>query len=199
MEYESLSNEDLVALIMQGNDFLIEKLITRCEPIIKNKLKNYSFDVNAYDDMVQRGRIAVFKAIQKYDCNHKAKAKFATFVSTCLDNEFKSAITKINKQNGDYIVSSILDLSDNDKSPYVFDARYNPEEIAINKEAEQEIKTVAIEILSSIEQKVYSLKNIGYKNGDISKELKISTKSVENALTRIKQKFSKKLKTKESK
>ena len=199
MGYEDLSYEEVIVLIKQGNNFLVNELITRLEPVINKVARKFSTNHSILDDLIQRGRIATSKVIEKYDFNHESKSKFETYLNTCLRNEFKTAMSEISKRDSENIGSDIFDLNEQDKNSLMLDTRYNPEEIAIYKEAEQELKIVSIESLSGFEQKVYNLRNLGYKNGEISKELKISTKSIENALTRIKQKFSKKLKENDSK
>lgn len=198
MKYENLSNEELVVLAKEGDLSVVNVLIARFESVIEFKASRFSSHHWIRDELVQRGRIAVAKAVKKFDLSHESKSKFATYLNTCLENEFKTAISKINKKCSENINSDIFDLINDDKNEFMSDERFNPEEIAINNEAEQELKTVSLEILSNIEQEVYNLKNLGYKNGDISSELKINKKSVENALTRIKQKFAKKLKVKDN-
>ncbi len=199
MGLNKLSNEELIALIRNGDNFLINELIARFEPFIKKKSQAFGFEESNFDEVIQRGRIAISKAINKFDLNHQTKSKFITYASMCLDNEFKSILSELSKNNNEKAVSHIADFDEEDKNAIMTDTRYNPEEIAIKNESEQELKRVSEEILSNIERKVYDLRNVGYKNGDISKELKISTKSVENALTRIKQKFSKQLREKDAK
>lgn len=199
MGYENLSDEEIIALIRQGDNFLINVLIARFETTIEKVAKKYSSNHDIVDDLRQRGRIATSKAINSYDINHVSKSKFKTYLNTCLNNEFKTSMYKINKINSESVGSDIFDLSESGNGNLMLDNTYNPEEIAINKETEQELKIVSIEILSNIEQNVYDLRKLGYKNKDISNTLKINTKSVENALTRIRQKFSNKLKENESK
>jgi RNA polymerase sporulation-specific sigma factor len=194
MDYKKLSDEQLVSLAKNGENLAINELIARYELNIEIKAGKFSTHHWIKDDLIQIGRIAVSNAINKYDPNHESKSKFATYVNICLENEFKSAMTKINKINSENVGTDILDFIDNDKNSFMVDARFNPEEIAIKNETEEELKAISVKILSNIEQNVYNLKKLGYKNGDISAELKIDKKSVENALTRIKQKFYKELK-----
>jgi RNA polymerase sigma factor (sigma-70 family) len=189
MKYENLTDEELVALAKNNDSNAINVLIARFENAIKIKANTYSTNHWIRDDLIQRGRIAVTKAISKFSLEHESKSKFATYVNTCFENEFKTAISEIKNKTGlDVDIDGFIENNN-----LIIDDRFNPEEIAIIKEAERELDIVSKEVLSKTEQSVYKLRNLGYKNSDIAKELRVDRKSVENTLTRIKQKLSKKI------
>lgn len=193
MKHENLTDEELVALAKNNDSNSINELIARFENAIKIKANTYSANHWIRDDLIQRGRIAVTKAISKFSLEHSSKSKFATYLNICLENEFRTAINEINKKTGlDVDIEGLIENNN-----FITDDRFNPEKIAIIKEAERELDNVSKEVLSKTEQSVYKLRNLGYKNSDIAKELKVDRKSVENTLTRIKQKLSKKINKKD--
>lgn len=195
MDYNIFSDEELVQMAKKNDDNSTSILINRFENFISQKAQTYSLRYYSIkDDLVQIGNIVLLNAIKRYDFGHESKSKFKTFLNTCLENKFKSIINNINRKNIGNIGSDIFDFSESDKNKLISDTRYNPEEIIINKETELEIKSVSTKILSVVEQEVYNLKQLGYKNSEISSRLNINKKSVENALTRIKQKFTKNVK-----
>ncbi|MBQ8426942.1 MAG: helix-turn-helix domain-containing protein, partial [Clostridia bacterium] len=103
MGYEDLSYEEVIVLIKQGNNFLVNELITRLEPVINKVARKFSTNHSILDDLIQRGRIATSKVIEKYDFNHESKSKFETYLNTCLRNEFKTAMSEISKHTGSRI------------------------------------------------------------------------------------------------
>jgi RNA polymerase sporulation-specific sigma factor len=65
----------------------------------------------------------------------------------------------------------------------------NPEALIINQEKANDRKRKIEELLSNLERKVLLLYMDGYSYVEISQELKIHAKSIDNALQRIKRKL----------
>ncbi len=185
MKKGKLTIEDLVALAQSGDSHAAEEVIVYFENQIEKiiNINQYYLKGGDNNDLMQRGREAVFNAIKKYDCNHPTRSKFITFASACIRNSLKTAI--------DEEINVPLNYSDPlsdevDKNNIVADNRFNPEDNAIIKETEQEIDFKVKEKLSIFEYRVYQLRKNGYKNSDISKELNCEIKAIENAYSRIK-------------
>ncbi len=193
MDYTKLSDEELVELAKLGNkqceSFLISRYETNIIKLIKSK--NLFLVGGEEQDLIQRGRLAVFYAINKYDKNHASGSKFSTFANICIKNKL---FTAVKESKNDLLSKSdaLNDLEiDEDKNFALADSRYDPAEQTINSEAEEELLSVIRLELSDFEFDVLRLKGLGYKNEKISEELKKDKKSIENALNRIKTKKSK--------
>ena len=193
MDYTKLSDEELVELAKLGNkqceSFLISRYETNIIKLIKSK--NLFLVGGEEQDLIQRGRLAVFYAINKYDKNHVSGSKFSTFANICIKNKL---FTAVKESKNDLLSKSdaLNDLEiDEDKNFALADSRYDPAEQTINSEAEEELLSVIRLELSDFEFDVLRLKGLGYKNEKISEELKKDKKSIENALNRIKTKKSK--------
>ncbi len=189
MNYEILTDEELVLLSKSGDTKATNKIIERLESDIKKiiKVKNYYLKGGDVEDLIQRGRMAVLSAIKGYKTDKDTK--FSTYANKCINNEFNSAIKETkNTPLNDSEPLFGNNLIDDEKNSLVADIRFNPEDNTINEEIEREQKLAIKDVLSKFEYRVYELKELGYKNEAISKELKSDKKAVENAYNRIKQK-----------
>lgn len=197
MDYSDLTYEELVALAKDGDELAKNTIIFRFEPIILKiiKKKNYFLKGGEEDDLIQRGRMAVNSAINGYNDKHNSQTKFSTYANKCIINAFNSALRE-SKNSLLNDTDSLNGLNrDEDKNAVIADIRFNPEENAISQETELEQKQAIKEILSKFEYRVYELKELGYKNELISKELNCDKKAIENVNNRIKQKIAKIIET----
>lgn len=154
-------------------------LITKYMALIKTRAKYFKNDYVEYEDLVSEGFLGLLNAIRSYD---SAKASFATFASTCINNKMRSAITrgfdphlKMSLED-----SLIEDISDNS---------LNTEDLIILKEQNNEMLKQVDELLSPREKEVFYLYLSAYSYNQIAERLDISVKSVDNAITRAKAKL----------
>ena len=188
----------LIEQAKAGDTYACNQIIKQYEKLIESKVKAkgyhyYSFD---YQELLQCGRLAVYKSILAFD--HKS-SKFSTFVSHVIDNELINYLRKLNSQkqkiNSDTIplnnqgeIEYISDAGDTSYIPMSSDEK-NPERQVIDEEAlAYAIKEVGLK-LSDMEFDILKLKLAGLKQREIANNLHISLKSVENALARIRTKI----------
>lgn len=80
------SNEELVALIQQGDDSHIEQLLRQNEPFIHAVLTDIGIIDNAHEkDYMQYGRIGLLRSINKYDLSRGIK--FLTYAKYWIKKE----------------------------------------------------------------------------------------------------------------
>lgn len=193
MNYKQLSDEELASLAQQKNTEAMETLITRYRYLVTSVAHSYFLTDGDVEDLVQVGQIGVFNAIISFN----GKVDFKYYVTRCVKNSVISAIKKSNtKKNyplNNYIsLSGYLD-SDVEKNGLLADVSFEPEERFVNLETVDELKSVIIKVLSKYENEILSLYLQGYSYTEIGEKLNKNSKSIDNALQRIKKKISLKI------
>lgn len=185
--HERTDNE-LIELANSGNDDAYSVLVGRYIILVRSCVKSYFSDSHEFDDLMQEGLIGLVNAIKSYDCS--CSASFSTFAHLCIDRNIVSAIRKSLRKK--QIPSSMLVFIDDEPqldNRASSQSSINPESRVIDAESyEQRIKFI-FSRLSKTEQKVLKLYLHGKTYEQIAKSLNISTKSVGNALCRIRSKL----------
>lgn len=189
----SLSDEEIVLLAQNGNTLAEEVLINRYKGYVGYCSSKYYMSGMEKDDIFQEGMIGLYNAIKDY--NHSQKS-FKNFAILCISRKIISLLKAANRQKHIPLNTSLsLDaITFNDNYNKMDDSlisndTHNPESIYINNETissyEQRIK----ETLSELELKVFECYLSGMSYHDISQNLNINKKSVDNAVQRIKKKL----------
>lgn len=138
------------------------------------------------EDLIQEGMIGLYKAIRHFS---EEKGSFKSFAKTCIENQIVEAIRKTNRQKNMILKGSISLEKDGVENLLPTE---NLEEYLIEKENKQERFRKINELLTSLEKKVLEKYLDGFSYNQISQTLNISSKSVDNAITRIKIKLKEK-------
>ncbi len=193
-----MDEETLLEQAKNGDTFACNQVIKNYENLIESKVKAKGYHYYSYDyqELMQAGRLACYKAIMAY--NPKS-AKFSTFVSHVIDNELINYLRKLNslksKINSDTI--PINNQGELEVISYTGDTSYIPFQSEIDTPEKQiiddetlsyAIKEVGLK-LSDMEFDILKLKLQGLKQKEIADSLHIAVKSVENALARIRTKI----------
>ncbi len=191
--YNSLKDEELVALSRNGDRNAEEALIVRYSSYVRSFTRPYFLVGGDSEDLIQEGLISVIKAISEFD--ETRCAKFGTFVSHCIRNRIYSAIRNAhgakNSPLNDYIS---IDREDDDSSEYegflrIAASGTDPVEKLIGDEGYNELLSEVSKRLSGFEKKVLKVFLEGLSYTEISEVLSKPVKSVDNAIQRIRRKF----------
>lgn len=189
----SISNETsegfLISLIREGNHDAFLELARRYDTTIRKMSYSPKVADNEKDDLFQEGLIGLYKAAITYDEN--SNASFSTFAHICIKHSIISAL-RIYYSNKNYpILSSLpLDISEKEISKIQgLGLITEPEKLLIEKESYEALMSKIDSELSSYERKVFKLFLRGMSYVDISARLQTSTKSVDNAIQRIRGKL----------
>jgi RNA polymerase sporulation-specific sigma factor len=187
-KYQNLSDAKLLSLVADGDTLAEEALVIRYTPMV------YSFTRTCYRDgweradFVQEGMLGLIKAIREYKEN--ADTPFAAYASVCIRNELYAALRKaLNSKNlplAGYISLSSAEgpalaelLSDDSEEQF--------DKIINGDEAKRLIAALS-RGLSPFEKKVLAAWLRGFDTKETSIALGKSQKSVDNAITRIRNK-----------
>ncbi len=195
--YESLSDEELVALSSEGDKNATEVLLSRYKNTVRSKARMYFLVGADRDDIVQEGMIGLFKAIRDFD-NSKL-ASFKSFAELCVRRQIitavKAATRKKHMPLNNYI-SLNRPVYDDENEGALIDVLaelkdYGPEELFIFKENASVLSEKINEVLSKLEKDVLSMYLDGKSYQEIAKIMSRPPKSIDNALQRIKKKLEK--------
>ena len=181
-ESKNMSDNEIISRINEGRYEYLQVLIDRYMPLILSKAKAFGGFGIEIDDLIAEGIMGVFSAVKSFDTE---KSKFSTFVSLCIERamlaEIRTASRK--RQIPSNMITYINDLE--------LESGDNPEDIYINKESFCSLKENIVSGLSDMENKVFELFLDGNSYSDIAEKLGVSVKSVDNSLSRIRNKIKK--------
>ncbi len=194
----SLNQEQTVILLekaKKGDEKSLETLLNNFKPMVSSIARGYFLVGGDEEDLVQEGMIGLYKAIEKYD--EEQKTTFSTFAYLCIkrqvQNTVRSSLRKERAKLSDYLPitnQGMITIDETEENGiYLLSDELNPEESFIEREQKKELSLIIKKELSDFEFNVLFLYLKGYSHGDIAVCLKKDSKSVSNAIARIKQKL----------
>lgn len=198
MNYKEYNDFELISLINENNEDAERVLYNKYKSVIELKARKY---INSYSnkgidisDLMQEGMIGLSQAIENF--KEKKDVKFSTFASLCIEREIQTAITKANRNKHKLLNESLsLDyVSEDNERPLmdfmVGEKNISPEDFIFDLESEKEVYFKVIEGLTDFEKEVFQLKISNFNYKEIAEILDKSSKSIDNALQRMKKKIS---------
>ncbi|MCC8122579.1 MAG: sigma-70 family RNA polymerase sigma factor [Oscillospiraceae bacterium] len=193
MPHASLSDEELCTMSAAGDACAEEALVMRYSRLVRICSRLYYLAGGDGEDLIQEGMLGLLSAIRSYDAAQAAT--FHTFAETCIKNRLLSAV-KAATRNKHSPLNHYLSFD-----PSLFDGQYdqsvyganlqptdNPEDLLIDREELQEQMTALKCRLSGLEARILDLYLIGLSYAEIAVEINKSSKSVDNAVQRIRRK-----------
>src|SRR6056297_3616292 len=193
--FKEKKEEEIIEMAQAGNDLAIEYLIDQNMDIVYAKARFFFIKGLDRDDVIQEGRVGLYKAIR--DFKENKGASFRGFSQLCVHRQLVSAIKKANRQkhmplNNSTSIDNTLDY-DNEKgrsfNEILPDKKVNLEESFANKELLKMIMEDMANELTELEHDVF-LEYLQSKSyAEISRILDINLKTVDNALQRARKKM----------
>lgn len=194
-EYGVLTDEELVALAKKQDSTASDELYHRYKNIVRGKARPYFLVGADREDLIQEGMIGFFKAVRDYD---SAKStSFRPFAEICITRQILTAIkqatrnkhTPLNRYDSLYR-TVYEDGSERQLMDIVGgSSALDPEELYIQQEFNEALEDAINSMLTEYEHAVLERFLDGRSYSDIAAELDHSTKSVDNALQRIRRKL----------
>lgn len=195
LDFSLLPDDELIAIIHEGNTDALDFLITKYRSFVRLKGRSYFLIGGDREDIIQEGMIGLYKAIR--DFRPDRLSSFKGFAELCITRQIITAIKTATRQKHIPLNSSVsLDrpvytedsertLLDMLSGPVLDD----PEDLIIHKEDFKHLEEEMNKVLSPLEKQVLALYLDGRTYQEISFELNRQVKSVDNALQRIKRKL----------
>lgn len=191
-----LTNEQIVVMLQKEfDDKLFKELYRRFKPLIRKEMESHYIPLFTKGDYFQEGRIALHRAIEYFD--EKREVHFARYIQLVYKSHLyniyryenalkrggkgkKSPLEIKKEENGKTIIANVLDYYGQTVFP-------SPEDCVIARE----ISTSYFTDLSLLERKVLACFFQGMKRDEIAQQLCISSKKVQAAYDRCRQKMRK--------
>jgi len=195
--FAEMTDEEMVDLAQQGDQFAIEFLVDKYKNFVRAKARSYFLIGADKEDIIQEGMIGLFKAIRDYKMDKLTS--FRAFAELCITRQIITAIKTATRQKHiplNSYVSLNKPIYDEESDRTLIDILStsrisNPEDIVISREEFMFIEKKMGEILSSLEWKVLMAYLEGKSYQEIAVDLKRHVKSIDNALQRVKRKLEK--------
>lgn len=201
--YKKYSDEELIEKINNGDINAQNYLLNKYQNIVSMKTKKFFLIGGDNDDMFQEGMIGLYKAIKSFDA--EKNNSFKTFANICVERQLITAIKASNRQkhiplNSSFSLNNIAFEEDDETEVIeILDAKYaeDPLDTITKREYFSILEKDINNNLSSFEKDVLKLYIEGVSYQDIASRLDTQTKSIDNAIQRIRKKAIKVIKSEE--
>lgn len=190
-----MPDEEVVSLARDGTPGAAEFLITRYRSLVESKAKSYFVLGADHDDVVQEGMIGLCKAIR--DFRGDRLHKFRPFAELCVTRQIITAVKTATRHKHAPLNASISlnqsfhdDVVDGSLLDVLPDrGAETPEEALIGHRLPPNLNELISDALSDLEQCVLRSYLAGKSYREMGEELHCRTKSIDNALQRVKRKI----------
>ena len=182
------SDEKLCYQAASGDVNAEERLIVKYGKLVRMCARPYFLLGGDSEDLIQEGLTGVLSAIRTYD--PARNIQFKTYAEYCIRRRIYSAIRSASRLKhtplNDYISFESPHFDEKmTQAPYYL---RDPEELVIARERADEITDCLYGSLSKFESKILRLYLEGMSYMEIAEQTGKSTKSVDNAVQRIRKK-----------
>jgi RNA polymerase sporulation-specific sigma factor len=189
-----LDDHYLVALAKEGKPDAYDAIVRRYRGFVRLKASSYFLLGGESDDLIQEGLVGLYKAVRDFRTDRESS--FRNFAELCITRQIITAV-KTATRNKHTPLNQYVSFS---QSPAAGDSDSTLDEILPGPTAfdpvNQVIATEELEslvsclssVLSELESRVLSLYLDGYSYEVIAEKLDCDTKTVDNALQRVKRK-----------
>jgi RNA polymerase sporulation-specific sigma factor len=172
-------------------------LISKYEKFVKAKAKSYFLIGADKEDIYQEGMIGLYKAIR--DFNAEKSTSFKAFAEICVVRQIITAIKTATRQKHiplNTYISLNKPIYEEESERTLLDVLAglkitDPEELMISKEQMAYMEEKISKVLSGLELEVLTSYLDGKSYQEIACDLERHSKSIDNALQRVKRKLEK--------
>ena len=193
-KYEGFADFRVVQFAQLGHQDASEHLLYKYRNLVRSKVKSYFLVGAERDDLLQVGMIGLWQSIVDY--RHDKATSFPAFAKVCIHRHIITAIKAATRQKQVPLNTSLsLEVpADDDSSEWNMadtlksEDDLDPEDVTLRREDTRRMRSLLHQMLSEFEWQVLSGYQMGKSYREIAIELACKTKSVDNALMRIKRK-----------
>ena len=196
-DFENMTDEQVVALAQDSDGAALEYLLNKYKNFVRTKARSYFLIGADHEDIVQEGMIGLYKAIRDYRA--EKLSSFRAFAELCVTRQIITAIKTATRQkhiplNSYVSLNKPLYDDESDRTRLAVSSEgqtSSPEDLLISQESLQTINLRISEVLSDLEQDVLAAYLDGKSYQEIAEMLGRHSKSIDNALQRVKRKLEK--------
>ena len=188
------SDEELCKLAVAGDCAAEEALVLRYSRLVRVCARPLFLAGGDSEDLIQEGMMGLLLAIREYRPDRNAR--FRTFAELCVRRRLITAVRqaaggKHSPLNSGIPLEPSLFPGEGESASFgaAFCRQENPEDVVIHQEDLRKLEAVIRSQLTKLEPQVLALYLEGLSYTEIAGEVHRSTKSVDNAVQRIRRKL----------
>ncbi len=191
-----LEDNYLIALAKQGRRDAYDRIMRRYHGFVRLKASSYFLMGGDADDLIQEGLVGLYKAIRDFRADRESS--FRNFAELCITRQIITAVKSSTRNKhtplNQYVsFSQAPAASGGDGEPTLDEllpgpAAHDPVNQAISTEELHSLVDCLSSALSELEASVLSLYLDGRSYEEVAERLDCDTKTVDNALQRVKRK-----------
>jgi RNA polymerase sporulation-specific sigma factor len=190
-----LDDHYLVALAKEGKPDAYDAIVRRYRGFVRLKASSYFLLGGEPDDLIQEGLLGLYKAVRDYRSDRESS--FRNFAELCITRQIITAVKTATRNKHtplNQYVSFSQSPAANGESDSTLDevlpgpSVSDPVNQVIASEELESLVSCLSSVLSELESRVLSLYLDGYSYEVIGERIDCDTKTVDNALQRVKRK-----------
>lgn len=199
-----LEDTYVVALAKQGRTDAYDTIVRRYYGFVRLKASSYFLIGGDADDLIQEGLVGLYKAIR--DFRSDRESSFRNFAELCITRQIITAVKTSTRNKhtplNEYVSFSQTPAAGGEGDPTLDEmlpgpSVHDPANQVISSEELHSLIGCLSSVLSELESSVLSLYLDGYSYEVVAERLDCDTKTVDNALQRVKRKVAAHLQSRE--
>ncbi len=199
-----VDDHSLVALARQGRPHAHEEIVRRYRRFVRRKASSYFLMGGDPEDLVQEGLLGLYKAVRDYRTDRESS--FRNFAELCITRQIITAVKTATRNKhtplNQYVSFSQSPAAAVDGEPGLDEVlpgptAHDPVNQVISSEELDSLIACLSSALSELESSVLSLYLDGCSYDAVGRRLGCYTKTVDNALQRVKRKVAAHLSSRE--
>ena len=190
-----LDDHYLVALAKDGHANAYERIVKRYRGFVRLKASSYFLLGGDSEDLIQEGLLGLYKAVRDYRTDRESS--FRNFAELCITRQIITAVKTASRNKhaplNQYVSFGQSPAAPGDSETTLEEllpgpAKHDPANQVVATEELRSLVACLSSVLSELESRVLSLYLDGYSYEAIAEKLECDTKTVDNALQRVKRK-----------
>jgi RNA polymerase sporulation-specific sigma factor len=190
-----LDDHYLVALAKEGRSDAYDAIVRRYRSFVRLKASSYFLLGGESDDLIQEGLLGLYKAVRDYRTDRESS--FRNFAELCITRQIITAVKTATRNKhtplNQYVSFSQTPAAAGDSETTLDEVLAGPStadpisQVIASEELESLVRCLS-GVLSELESRVLSLYLDGHSYEIVAERLECDTKTVDNALQRVKRK-----------
>lgn len=186
----------LIALAKQGDPTAYDRIVRRYYGFVRLKASSYFLAGGDSDDLIQEGLVGLYKAVRDYRTDRESS--FRNFAELCITRQIITAVKTATRNKhsplNQYVSFSSSPSNAMEGEPTLDEiipgpTVHDPVNQVISSEELRSLVDCLSSQLSELEARVLALYLDGYSYEQVGERIGCDTKTVDNALQRVKRKI----------
>ncbi|HEU0019286.1 MAG TPA: RNA polymerase sporulation sigma factor SigH [Thermoleophilaceae bacterium] len=200
-----LEDNYLIALAKQGRPDAYDKIVRRYYGFVRLKASSYFLIGGDADDLIQEGLVGLYKAVRDFRTDRESS--FRNFAELCITRQIITAVKTSTRNKhtplNEYVSFSQTPAASSGEGDPTLDEMlpgptvHDPVNQVISSEELHSLVGCLSSVLSELESSVLSLYLDGHSYEAVAERIDCDTKTVDNALQRVKRKVGAHLQSRE--